>query len=61
MESHMYNSAIDVAFNYFENQKCENCKYENKITMSGGARSCLLLEIGIGKDFGCNKWEAKDE
>ncbi len=51
---------VNKLFNSLENQKCDNCKYENKITMSGGARSCLLLEIGIGKDFGCNKWEAKD-
>lgn len=50
---------IDNIYDYFELRNCSNCKYENKITMSGGARTCLLLDIGIGKDFGCNKYKEK--
>ena len=49
---------IDEIYDDFESRTCGKCRYEHKITMSGSARSCTLLEIAIGKDFGCNKWKS---
>jgi len=57
-----YASSIAIRiFDYFENQKCKNCKYYGEIwfrecTIAG----CELLDLKVGRTFSCNKWEAND-
>ena len=72
IESHMYNSAIDVAFNYFENQTCTNCKWYS-FTEAEQPETILpsqcIETCGIYSDVvpelidreGCNRWSKKDE
>ncbi len=50
----------------FESRTCESCKwykeeYNDLNCNSDTIFICKLYDIAHGKDFGCNKWEAKDE
>jgi hypothetical protein len=53
---------IDKIFNDFESRTCKNCKYFKDDMY------CYLMfadfnnkKYFLPKDFGCNKWESKDD
>ncbi len=69
MEDNRYNDypkdeIINLIYDDFENQKCENCKYwantENDVHGISGVNEefCLKVNSGTTKDFGCNRWQA---
>lgn len=61
--SHLYNKAIDIAFNYFEEKTCENCElFEGSVHLINMIKkdgNCLCLYINVRKTFGCNQFEEK--
>ena len=65
MAAHMYNKAIDVAFNYFESQRCENCKHiyqgECKVIDNWDDYNDSPANWSPPLDFSCNKWSKQDE
>lgn len=57
------NEATDRAYNIFEKIRvCRYCKYYNSINeLSGLCEQEALPPLGVDEDFGCNKWEKKEQ
>lgn len=45
---------IDDIYDDFESRVCENCKHKTN-------RECNTIIDYFGKDFGCNKFERKED
>ena len=47
--------------NYLESRTCSSCKYANIIPNEPKWIECSNIAQYFTLDYGCNKWEAKDE
>ena len=50
---------IDKIYDDFESRVCENCKHHKYIEKS--YRMCNKLEIATSSDFGCNRFERRED
>lgn len=65
---HSFQLLIDKIYDDFEARTCESCRYSNIEPYIEEYGECEKgygwywnSHMEIGKDFGCNKWEAKDD
>ena len=56
-----HNLIIDEIFDAFESRTCSSCKYANIIPNEPKWIECSNIAQYFTLDYGCNKWEAKDE
>jgi hypothetical protein len=65
------NSAVAIAFDEIQSRTCKNCKHGKELL---GDYMCIhsdmvlydksidvMCKVTFPKDFGCNKWESKDD
>lgn len=53
---------INKIYDDFESRTCENCIYYNDMNESSGlCENMALPELGVDKDFGCNKFSRKEQ
>ena len=52
---------LDKMNNYFESRTCENCKLKDKELNNGYCRILARIPAEYKEDFGCNRWEKKNE
>jgi len=51
---------IDMIYDDFESKTCENCRwYKTVAIVTEEQKLCALLDLNMGKNFGCNKFERK--
>ena len=54
-----YKSEVDELLNDLKSRTCENCK--DCIIQPSGVYDCQFLNCITNKDFGCNKFERKED
>ena len=63
IESYSVKKIIDSIYDDFENRTCENCKYYDSFNESSGMCANISIQFvnAVDSDFGCNKWELKND
>lgn len=57
---------IDIIYDDFESRTCSSCRHYEEVYNEKGWRThhvmqCSIIKEPFSGDFGCNKWEAKDD
>lgn len=60
IDSDFISNYVKMIYENIDMKTCQNCRwYKTVAVVREEQKECKLLDINMGKDFGCNKWELK--